>query len=141
MSWPEPQPGLVISYSYLWRSEYLNGQENGLKDRPCIIFSVHSNDDDEKVVYVLPITHSPPRSSDDAIEIPPDLKRRLGLDHERSWVDITEWNQFIWPGYDLRRAPSASGAYGFLTDGFWASLKAAIKERVLSSAILPVSRT
>jgi len=29
----------------------------------------------------------------------------LRLDSERSWVILSEWNEFIWPGPDLRRGP------------------------------------
>jgi hypothetical protein len=31
VSWPVPQPGLVIRYAYLWRREALAGQEEGAK--------------------------------------------------------------------------------------------------------------
>jgi hypothetical protein len=34
---PEPVPGLVIGYAYLWRDEAPRGQDKGLKDRPCVI--------------------------------------------------------------------------------------------------------
>lgn len=33
----EPQPGLVISYSYLWSEESERGRVEGRKDRPCAI--------------------------------------------------------------------------------------------------------
>jgi hypothetical protein len=33
----EPEPGLVISYAYLWHHEHRGGQEEGRKDRPCMI--------------------------------------------------------------------------------------------------------
>jgi hypothetical protein len=42
------------------------------------------NDRPVPAVRVLPITHTPPSDTDDAIEIPPGTKRRLGLDDERS---------------------------------------------------------
>jgi hypothetical protein len=35
MALPEPECGLVISYSYLWRNEYKAGKIEGLKNRPC----------------------------------------------------------------------------------------------------------
>jgi hypothetical protein len=94
----------VIRYSYLWRSEYLRGQEEGLKDRPCAVVLLLQNQDGDDVVTVLPITHTPPSGSeaDLAIEIPPVTKRRLGLDDDRSWVVLTEANRFVWPGPDLR---------------------------------------
>jgi hypothetical protein len=34
---PEPQPGLVISYAYLWSEEAEQGRIEGRKDRPCAI--------------------------------------------------------------------------------------------------------
>ena len=59
---------------------------------------------------VLPVTHTPPSDPADAIEIPPATKRRLGLDHARLWILLTEANRFRWPGPDLRptRAGDAS---------------------------------
>jgi len=35
MALPDPQPGLVISYSYLWHHEHRAGREEGLKSRPA----------------------------------------------------------------------------------------------------------
>ena len=37
MPFPTPQPGLVIHYAYLWHADHLKGQEEGVKDRPCVI--------------------------------------------------------------------------------------------------------
>ncbi len=42
------------------------------------------------MVRVLPITHTPPANPADAIEIPAAVKNRLRLDHERSWIVLTE---------------------------------------------------
>ena len=96
----------MIRYSYLWHSEYLRGQEEGVKDRPCAVVLLLQNEDGDDVVTVLPITHTPPSQSEAAlaIEVPPVTKRRLGLDDERSWVVLTEANRFVWPGPDLRMA-------------------------------------
>jgi hypothetical protein len=52
-------------------------------------------------VLVLPITHTTPQHADDAIEIQTATKQRLGLDAERSWIVISEVNEFVWPGPDL----------------------------------------
>ena len=57
MSFPQPVPGLVIRYAYLWRTEQQRGQEEGLKDRPCAVILVTTDDEGDKVVTVLPITH------------------------------------------------------------------------------------
>jgi hypothetical protein len=71
----------------------------------------------DRAVTVLPISHVPPRDPEFGIEIPAATKRRLGLDDERSWVVITEANRFLWPRPDLRPArpgDAASIAYGLL---------------------------
>jgi hypothetical protein len=63
------------------------------------------DDDGDQDVVILPITHTAPIDPKDAIEIPQPVKTRLGLDSERSWIMITEANEFIWPGPDLRPLP------------------------------------
>src|ERR1700722_12313548 len=37
MALPEPEPGLVISYAYLWHHEHQSGHDEGRKDCPCVI--------------------------------------------------------------------------------------------------------
>lgn len=61
------------------------------------------------------MTHRPPADQALAVEIPAATKARLGLDGERSWVILSELNQFEWPGPDLRPAPGRGDvAYGLL---------------------------
>ncbi len=125
MSLPAPVPGLVIRYSYLWREEYLRGQEEGVKDRPCAIILVTNTEESDEVVTVLPVTHTPPKDPALALEMPPATKARLGLDEERSWIVLTEANRFIWPSPDLRpaaRGDIATVAYGLLPAKFYAKL-------------------
>lgn len=84
------------------------------------------------VVRVLPVTHSPPASAEDGIEIPLPTKRRLGLDSDRSWIVLTEANDFIWPGPDLRptkKGDLSSVAYGMLPPGLMKVLRERIIER------------
>lgn len=117
MPLPDPKPGLVIGYSYLWRHEHEASQEEGAKDRPCAIVMARLDHDGETVVMVAPITHSPPPSAGSAVELPAATKRRLGLDDQRSWVMIGEVNRFVWPGPDLRpitRDQPYRFDYGFL---------------------------
>ena len=57
------------------------------------------------MVYVAPITHSPPATVDDALELSGSIRRRLALDDSRSWVVATEFNAFRWPGTDLALLP------------------------------------
>jgi len=123
MSIPDPEPGLVINYAYLWHHEHLIGHDEGRKDRPSVIvLSVEEAGTDGTTVMVLPITHSEPPPGE-GIEIPTAIKRHLGLDEARSWVIISEGNEFLWPGYDLRkRRKTNSYAYGFLPPRFFTSL-------------------
>jgi hypothetical protein len=126
---PEPVPGLVIRYSYLWRREQLEGREEGRKDRPCAIVAAVRTHAGEKRVLVLPITHGEPQADDAAIELPAPVKRRLGLDDLRSWIVVSEYNEFLWPGPDLRRAPGAdegSVAYGMLPPSLFAAVRQAL---------------
>ena len=73
MSWPDPEPGLVIRYAFLWRREADAGLEEGLKDRPCAIVLAVKSEIGETTVYVLPITHSAPLEQD-----------RLGLNQSKT---------------------------------------------------------
>lgn len=117
MPLPRPEPGLVISYAYLWRHEHRRGREEGGKARPCAIALATASEADEVVVTVAPITHSPPADSALAVALPAKVKRHLGLDDERSWIMADEVNRFTWPGPDLRpisRADPGRFDYGFL---------------------------
>jgi len=94
---PEPRAGLVVRYSYLWHREHAAGRDEGIKERPCaIVLSVMAEGGKRRVV-VAPITHAPPDNPEEAVEIPADIKARLGLDGDRSWIVITEINRFDWP--------------------------------------------
>jgi hypothetical protein len=133
---PEPVPGLVIGYSYLWRDEHRRGGEDGTKDRPCAIILISQDCDDDRHVTVLPITHTPPVDPRVAVELLAATKRRLGMDEARSWVVLTEANRFIWPGPDLRpvrRGGDRGFAYGQLPHALFEEIRtkfiAAIRAR------------
>ena len=113
MQFQKPEPGCVISYSYLLRYEHTGGHEEGRKNRPCVIILATEVQDDDIIVTVAPITHQFPKSADACIEIPPRVKAYLNLDDERSWVILNEVNQFTWPGYDVRPVPGNSNRYDF----------------------------
>lgn len=80
-------------------------------------------DDGTPTVRVLPITHGLPNNPDDAIEIPPATKRRLGLNDERSWIVLTESSRFVWPGPDMRPVDSDTGYFGALPPALFAEVK------------------
>lgn len=120
----EPKVGWVFRYSYLWHWQHLQGLEEGDKDRPALVLAIVAYlDDGTPAVRVLPITRTPPSRADDAVEIPPATKRRLGLDDERSWIVLTESNRFVWPGPDMRSVDSDSGYFGPLPPALFAEVK------------------
>ena len=128
MALPEPSPGLVISYSYLWHDQHSAGAEEGRKARPCAIVVAAADEDGDTKVYVAPITHSQP-DDPHAVELPAAVKQRLGLDSAPSWIVTSELNRFVWPGYDLRpvaRDKPDVFAWGFLPVGIFAALKQGI---------------
>src|ERR1700730_9111461 len=129
---PTPEPGLVISYAYVWDHEAQRGQEEGRKDRPCVIaLAVERQQDGETLmtvlpVTVLPVTHRAPQDAAAAVEIPRAVKQHLGLDDDRSWVIVSEGDQFVWPGYDLRKVRSTDRyEYGYLPPRFFRDVLAA----------------
>ncbi len=96
MALPDPVPGMVIRYAYLWSAERQVGREEGTKARPCVIIVAVKREGEHTVVTVAPITHRPPPPEGAAVEIPADQKRRLRLDYGPSWVvtDMT-WRPSI----------------------------------------------
>lgn len=122
---PTPVPGMVISYSYLWRHEYHQGREEGTKNRPCaIVFQIETSQEAVQVM-VAPITHRPPTDARLALEIPVGVKRHLGLDNEKSWVILDDYNIFDWPGHDLQPIAGRRKEYhyGYLPPKFLQELQ------------------
>lgn len=143
MSLPTPRPGLVICYSYLWAREHGQGAEEGIKNRPCAIVAARQVVEGREVVTVIPVTHTPPTDSADAVEIPAALKAHLGLDDLPSWVVITETNDFLWPGPDLCHVPGSTPPrfdYGMLPPRFFAHLRDRLLQSHLQRRLTAVSR-
>ena len=78
-------------------------------------------------LLVAQVTHSEPDRGN-GVEIPPPVKRHLGLDRERSWIVTTELNRFNWPGPDVRIV-SESG------DPFYGEIPAKLFEEMRSSIL------
>jgi hypothetical protein len=114
---PDPEPGLVIRYGYLWRDEQRRGQNEGRKDRPCAIVLAVAQTNGPLRVVVAAITHSPPDTKNHAIVMPALTAKRLGLDDQPQWIITHEFNIFSWPGPDIRPLPGShptSIVYGLL---------------------------
>jgi len=50
----------LIKYSYLWWNEHRKGKKEGFKDRPCGVVLSRKTDQGDFILYVFPITHTPP---------------------------------------------------------------------------------
>ncbi|MFM9975369.1 MAG: type II toxin-antitoxin system PemK/MazF family toxin [Beijerinckiaceae bacterium] len=145
MAFPDPQPGLVIRYAYLWRSEAERDREEGGKDRPCaVVLATKRGPEGKTTVVVAPITHSPPQDPKTAIEIPDAMKARLGLDDTRSWIVTNDLNYFVWPGSDVRpvnpRKPEQGIAYGYLSQHITQRLISEVRDRMREGQTKAVPR-
>jgi hypothetical protein len=125
MAIPEPSPGLVIRYDYLWSREATAGRTQG-KDRPACLVGASDSATKPRFVVLLPITHSPPIGDTVAIEIPAKVRRSIGLDDEPSWVVVSEYNVDEWPNAGLSPVPGKPDvfAYGFIPPALFAAVKA-----------------
>lgn len=114
MALPEPKPGLVIRYDYLWSHEAAAGRDQG-KERPACLVAASDSSLRPRFVVILPITHSPPDNDTVGIEIPARVKQVLGLDDAPSWVIVSEYNVDEWPNGGLAPLPGRPDvfSYGF----------------------------
>lgn len=132
MTFPDPKPGLVIRYSFLWSNERAAGATEGRKDRPCaIVVAAVLGPADEIQTIVAPITHATPVDTEASVEIPKSIALRLGLGERRQWIRIDELNRFSWPGFDLRPIPGTTSrfVYGMIPEGLFETLRKKILER------------
>jgi len=123
MEIPEPEPGLVVRYDYLWSREAAIGRMHG-KDRPACLVAATDSRAKPRYVVLLPITHSPPGANDTGIEIPASVRAALGLDDAPSWVIVSDHNVDEWPNGGLSPAPAAPMfAYGFMPPKLFKEIK------------------
>ncbi len=125
MPLPEPKPGLVIRYDYLWSREAVAGRDQG-KDRPACLVAASDPLSAPRFIVVLPITHTPPGKHAVGLEIPLKVRQALGLDDAPSWIIVSEYNVDEWPNGGLVTVPGQLGvfSYGFIPPGLFAQVKA-----------------
>ncbi|MGH7126016.1 MAG: growth inhibitor PemK [Stellaceae bacterium] len=128
MPLPEPKPGLVIRYDYLWTREAATGRQQG-KDRPACLVAAIDSTVAPRFVVILPITHARPDRNTVGIEIPAKVRKALGLDDGPSWVIVSEHNVDA-PNAGLGSLPGRPGVfgYGFIPPGLFAQVKARFLE-------------
>jgi hypothetical protein len=124
MVFPEPKPGLIVRYDYLWTHEAATGRDQG-KDRPACLVAATDSMVRPRYVVLLPITHAPPSGNTVGIEIPAKVRKAIGLDDAPSWVIISEHNIDEWPNGGLSPAPGKRGkfSYGFIPPGLFAKIR------------------
>ena len=126
MALPQPAPGLVIRFGYVWKREAQSGRESGAKDRPCVVVLAVEAVAGQTLVTVVPVTHTRPDDDTGGVPLLTKVQRRLGLDTEPAWVVVSEVNRFIWPGPDLRPVSADrpdTFAYGFLPHDLLADIR------------------
>ncbi len=129
MALPEPKPGLVIRYDYLWTHEAAAGRDQG-KERPACLVAASDSAAVPRFVVILPITHTPPDEDTIGVEIPAKVREAIGLDDARSWVIVSEHNIDEWPNAGLAPLPGRRGifSYGFIPPSLFAQIKAKFLE-------------
>jgi hypothetical protein len=127
---PEPRPGLVIRYDYLWSREAAAGRDQG-KERPAWLVTAMDSAAAPRFVVILPITHTSPDQDTIGVEIPAKVHHAIGLDDAPSWVIVSEHNVDEWPNGGLAPVPGRSGvfSYGFIPPGLFAQVKAKFLEQ------------
>jgi hypothetical protein len=121
---PEPKPGLIVRYNYMWTSEATAGRQQG-KDRPACLVAATDAVATPRFVVLLPITHTIPTGSSIGIEIPQRVREALGLDDAPCWVIVSEHNVDEWPNGGLVSIPGRPGifTYGFIPPRLFTQIK------------------
>jgi hypothetical protein len=124
MALPEPKPGLVIRYDYLWTREAAAGKQQS-KDRPACLVAASDSTVAPRFVVILPITHSAPTGDTVGMEIPPKVAQALGLDEARNWVVVSDHNVDEWPNAGIAPLPGRPDifSYGFIPPRLFAQIK------------------
>jgi hypothetical protein len=151
---PDPRPGLIFRYGYVWLSDYRKRPLAAGKDRPaCIVMKVAdvaeadlSTSDGSAIergdVIILPITTSPPRPGDMVIALTPDEKRVCRLDPGKpSWLVVSEFNADIWPNADLSIVPGTDRfEFGMAPPGLLSRIGRAFAEARKANKVVGVRR-
>ena len=153
---PDPVPGLIFRYGYLWLAEFRQGRVDPIKDRPaCIVIRVADPADarlsvagaqpaplDPNDVVLLPIATRRPSADQLGVELSPEEKSLCRPDPAvRSWVIVSEFNADVWPNADLSLVPETGAfAYGVARPGLLARVGRAFAEARRSRRIVGVKR-
>ena len=91
-----PVAGQVFDYHYLWKWQADRGETEGRKKRPSCVAIVVTDQAEQHVMFIAPITSKSPGPDRTALEIPETEARRAKLDaHISLWVILDELNADI----------------------------------------------
>ena len=127
---PKPKPGLVIGYEFLFREDEEVGRENVSRPHPCAVVLVLENGADQRVA-VAAISHSRPSPGEAQyrMKLTPSECREMGLDDGEHWINLSDINNFDWPGYDLKPiAPDKGYVFVMMSKATFIRLVSALKE-------------
>jgi hypothetical protein len=89
----DPKVGQVWRYPYLWSHEADTGRSQSRKQRPTAVSLLTTNNEDEAVVMLVPLTTLEPENNPFALEVPEIELRRARLDPSvRAWIIANEYN-------------------------------------------------
>jgi hypothetical protein len=151
---PDPVPGLIFRYGYLWLSELRSGRIDPSKERPaCLLVRILEGERyDLRLegglvaavgdVVILPITTRPPEPTQAAMEMTVDEKQACGLDKSvRSWVILSEFNVDTWPHPDISLVVATGKlSYGIAPSGLLKRFRRAFAEASLKQRAVGVRR-
>ena len=141
MNYPEPVPGLVIRFEYLWHEDSQKGLASSDKERPCaiVLYAKKSNR-----TLVVPISHSYPEEGEEeySLEIPAAICASIGLDNQRNWVRISEVNEFEWPSSGIRPRPDNPSRvdYGMISEAFFLEIRKRLADAVTKNRLVLAKR-
>lgn len=142
MKKPEPSPGLVIRYDFLWSREQAAGKQEGAKERPCVIVAaIIRKDNGETDVLLVPVTHSAPTQAGSAITLPGNVSRHLGLDDAQSYIVTDEANTVSWndPGI-VPAHPGKAWAYGRVPKALFEQIRSSMLDHIRQHRLKSVQR-
>ncbi|WP_156906350.1 growth inhibitor PemK [Novosphingobium acidiphilum] len=108
------------------------GQIDGSKDRPCAVIVAVTETDGRKRALVCAITHSEPQLHE-GVEIPAAIKRHLGLDSDRSWIILSEFNEIDWTDPGIIPARPNQWVYGFVPAPFAEKLRDLARTKIMEA--------
>ena len=140
-----PEVLLVVHYDYLWKSDDDKGRIESDKPHPAMIVQARDSDKfDGKHVYFVAISHTPPKADEGGVEIPQQVARKLGLDHERMWIKTHEINHTKWENgrfpFGIENNRHGEKVYGMMRHDVGKKAYEQVAERIRNRTLVQVNR-